>query len=78
MNRKIMTATAEKFYRDQILKGLKQLTHEHCEVFKRMYSPQDLEAPIENVVEEMPTERLFWALQQVENTLKKGGVYGTA
>lgn len=40
-------------------------------LFKRMYSPKDLELPINDVIDNMPIEKIKWALSQVETTLKK-------
>lgn len=37
--------------------------------FKRMYSHDDLELPINDVVDKMPDTMLDWAMTQVSNTL---------
>jgi len=40
-------------------------------VFKRIYANSNLELPIDKVVDNMPESKLDWAMQQVENTLRK-------
>ena len=66
-----MDSTLESIARGQILSGLKELPESWVFKFKRMYSPHDLEANIESVVEKMAPELLDWALTQVESSLKK-------
>lgn len=40
-------------------------------VFKRMYAnPLELKKPIDEVVDSMPSNKLDWAMTQVQNTLK--------
>ena len=36
-----------------------------------MYSPDDLEKSIDDVVDAMPEKRLDWAMQQIQRTLDK-------
>lgn len=40
-------------------------------VFKRMYSHKDLDKDINQVVDDMNTDHLDWAILQVEKTIKK-------
>jgi len=40
--------------------------------FKRMYSPWDLKLPIDEVIENMSTLKIDWAIKQVRNTLEHG------
>lgn len=65
-----MNKELEMYARDLIKKRLKLCTTEQQKVFKRMYSPDDLEKSIDTVVEEMPWEKLDHALDQVTRTLK--------
>ena len=67
----VMSATGQDFYRKQILDGLNKLTPEHHLLFRRMYSPWELEKPLEDVVRDLPEDRLDWALKQIERTLDK-------
>jgi len=39
-------------------------------VFKRMYSPNNLELPINDIVYQMKNNKLDWAIKQVEQTIK--------
>ena len=66
-----MNAQLQAFARHTIKEGLAQLPDVCVLLFKRMYSPGNLELPIEEVVDKMPEDRLDWAMQQVENSLKK-------
>lgn len=54
---------------------LKKLLHELSDgnftVFKRMYSPNNMDSTIEEAVDAMPTEKLDHALTQAENTYFK-------
>ncbi len=61
----------QKFARSTLLEGLNQLTKDHRRLFKRMYSHKNLEAPIEEVVANMPGDKLDWAMQQVQRTLEE-------
>jgi len=58
------------FTRDQIKEGLSKLEDKHRLFFKRLYSHENLDKPINEVVDNIPEERLSWALTQVENSLK--------
>ena len=66
-----MNKTVSAFIRDRLKKGLSHLPEDSQHLFKRMYSPNNLEAPIEEVVDHMPDEKLDWALTQVEQSLQK-------
>jgi hypothetical protein len=66
-----MNESLQRFARDTILNGLRQLPEGHQMVFKRMYSHKNLELSIEDVVEKMDESKLDWAMQQVDNSLKK-------
>lgn len=56
----------------QILKdGLAQLPESNQMLFKRMYSYKNLNANISTVVDQMPEDKLDWAMQQVKRTLDK-------
>lgn len=64
-----MNKTVSDFTRDSIKMGLKQLPERAQLLFKRMYSHNNLDLDIEKVVDNMPDEKLDWALSQVENSL---------
>lgn len=66
-----MNEQLQKFARDTLKAGLAQLpTHNH-RIFKLMYSHKNLDADINDVVEEIPEDKLDWAMKQVENSLKE-------
>lgn len=74
-----MNNTLKTYARSQILNGLQKLPDGWQERFKLMYgrnggkrSVEDTKAmTIEEVVQEMPDDKLDWALSQIENSLKK-------
>ena len=66
-----MNKTIEQFARQQIKQKLARCTFEQQKLFKRMYSPQNIDALLVDVCDNMPTEKLDWALTQIEHTLKK-------
>jgi len=67
----MMNKSIEHFTRESLKEGLKKLPEKWQLTFRRMYSHEDLEKDISIVVDEMPIERLDWALTQVENSLNK-------
>lgn len=54
--------------RAEIKRILHLLSEENHDVFKRMYSPTDLDLDIDSVVDKMPAKQLTWALQQCQNS----------
>ncbi len=65
-----MSTTISDFTRTKIKEGLAKLNDKHQLLFKRMYSHNNLELPIDEVVDNMPSDRLSWALEQVETTIR--------
>lgn len=66
-----LAPSVEKYTRQEIKEGLTQLSDKHVDIFKRMYSPDNLSLDIDTVVENIPNERLNWALVQVTNSVNK-------
>lgn len=74
-----MNQQLQSFARQTLKDGLAQLPAGHQRIFKLMYardggrrSVADSEAmEIDAVVGEIPDDTLDWAMQQVENSLKK-------
>lgn len=66
-----MNKQLEEFARTELREGLAKCTDLQISRFKRMYSHDNLDASINEVVDKMPTERLDWAMKQVQNTLNK-------
>lgn len=50
---------------------LGSLPASNVDIFKRMYSPNDLGKDINIIVDEMHYSKLDWAISQCENTVKK-------
>jgi hypothetical protein len=69
-----MNQMLQDFAREWLKQSLAELPESNHMLFKRMYSHMDLEKPINAVVDAMAPEKLDWAMQQVENSLKKGDV----
>lgn len=63
-----MNEVLQKYARSKIMIGLTRLNDKQRQLFKHMYSPNDLSKPIDDVVRDMPSDRLDWAMQQVANT----------
>jgi len=68
-----MNKELEEFARSRLKEGLAKLEEKHQYIFKKMYSPNNLDKNINQVVDDMPTERLDWAMQQVTRSLEKLG-----
>lgn len=66
-----MNRTLAQFARQTLKENLALCNAEQQLIFKRMYSYDDLDLPINEVVENMPDEKLDRAMQQVEKTLSK-------
>jgi hypothetical protein len=66
-----MNIKLEKFARSSLLLALKKCSLEQESMFRRMYSKGNLELPIEEVVANLSTEKLDWAMTQLQNTLRK-------
>jgi hypothetical protein len=65
-----MNSLIAKYARDKIKEGLLILSERHRMRFKRMYSARNLKRPIDDIIKNLPDEKLNWALTQVQNTLK--------
>ncbi len=66
-----MNKQLQEFARENLKRGLAQCTEGQQLIFKKMYSFKDLEKDINDVVDNMPEEKLDWAMQQVDSTLIK-------
>jgi hypothetical protein len=81
-----MNEKLESYAREELKAGLAQLPADWQRMFKLMYardggkrSVEDAEAmPIDDVVEQVPAEKLDWAMQQVQNSLNKLSKQATA
>jgi len=66
-----MNNQMQDFARSTLKDGLPKLPEDWQMMFKRMYSPDDLNANIEDVVDMVPEDKLDWAMQQVQRSLDK-------
>ncbi len=66
-----MNDQLQAFARNELKKNLSKCTTGEKLLFKRMYSHKDLDAHTDKVVDNMPEERLDWAMQQIQRTLDK-------
>lgn len=66
-----MNNKVSNFTREEIKQGLKQLPESWQLMFKSMYSHENINLDIDAVVDNMPDEKIDWALTQVENSLSK-------
>jgi hypothetical protein len=66
-----MNDQLQQFARKTLKDGLSKLSEDYHVRFKQMYSHDSLSLPIQEVVDKMPAEKLDWAMEQVQNTLRK-------
>jgi len=64
-----MNKILQDYARLQIKKFLSQCTESQQFLFKRMYSHKNLTLDIDKVVDNMPEEKLDWALNQCQRTV---------
>jgi len=60
----------ESFARKYLKKELPKCTNEEQYIFKRMYSNENLDMNINDVVDKMDADKLDWAMSQVARTMK--------
>ena len=66
-----MNKQLQLFARQNLKDGLAQLSENQQTMFKKMYSHENQDADIKDVVDAMPEDKLDWAMKQVQNTLKE-------
>jgi len=66
-----MQPKVKNFIQEELKNGLSQCTEQQQHFFKRMYSHDDLDRNINEVVDNMEEEKLDHALRQVEASLTK-------
>lgn len=64
-----MNQTISTFARNELKAGLSKCSETQQLLFKRIYSYKNIDLPINDVVDQMPNEKLDWAMQQVEKTI---------
>ena len=66
-----MNKTIDDFARSQILDGLRKLSEDRQKKFKQMYLFDNMDASIDDVVQNIPADKLDWAWTQIERTIEK-------
>ena len=66
-----MNDQIQQFARTTLLDGLLCLPEGYQMTFRRMYSHNDMAAPLASIVQRMPVEKLDWAMQQVQRSINK-------
>ncbi len=66
-----MNNEIQQFARNSLKSKLGLCNEAEQLMFKRMYSHKDLSLAMGEVVDNMPEERLDWAMEQVQRTLDK-------
>lgn len=69
-----MNKELETYARTYLKRNLRKCESDQFMRFKRMYSHKDLTKSIDETVDNMPVDRLDWAMQQIERTLIPQGV----
>ena len=60
-----MDPRVEKYARMILLQDLLECTNDQQMIFKKMYSPDNLKATIVDVVDNLPEEKIDWAMKQL-------------
>lgn len=60
----------DNYRRNELKELLHQCNPDQHLIFKRMYSHANLELPIDQVVDNMPADKLDWATQQCERSIE--------
>jgi len=66
-----MNQKMESFARQQLKQGLAQLSEAHHKLFKQMYSYKHPDRSIDEIIDNMPADKLDHAMSQVERSLQK-------
>jgi len=61
----------EGYARSWLIEKIGYLTEEQKLVFNKMYSPENSERSIIDTIKNMSSDKLDWAMTQIENTLRK-------
>ena len=68
-----MNKRLTEWARNDLVTELGHCSEAQRSLFKRMYSHNDLDLSISEVVANMPDDKLDWAMSQVINTVAKTG-----
>jgi hypothetical protein len=71
MNKSKTLAKIESFARQELKLLLDQCTPDQHLVFKRMYAHQDISITTDQAVDNMPYDKINWAIQQAERSVEE-------
>jgi hypothetical protein len=66
-----MNEKLQNFARNELKIGLAQLPKSWQKTFKLMYSHKNPNDDINDIVDRMPFEKLSWAMEQVDRSIKQ-------
>jgi len=66
-----MNEQLQNFARQKLKDDLTSCTDQQQVIFKRMYSHNNLQRSINDIIDNMSEEKLNWAMQQVKRTIDK-------
>ena len=66
MNKRIIN-----FCKNYLKENISKCSDEQILIFKRMYSPKNLDLDINLVIDKIPDDKLSWAMEQIDNTILK-------
>ncbi len=66
-----MNNELQNYAREQLKSGLKKCTEGQQRLFKQMYAHKNMDKDIDYAVDNMPEDKLDFAMQQVKRTLEK-------
>lgn len=69
-----MNKQLEEYARKTLKEGLSKCTEGELNIFARMYSHENQEKHYSDIVDDMDTDKLDWAMTQVQNSLDKNKV----
>jgi hypothetical protein len=65
-----MNETMQAFARQTLKDGLAKLNPKNHRMFNQMYNPENLDADVNDTVDDIDASKLDWAMQQVERTIQ--------
>lgn len=66
-----MNIILENYARLFLHRNIAQLNNDHHHIFKKMYSPNNLDVDIDELIDKMDIKKLDWAMIQIKNSLDK-------
>lgn len=66
-----MNEKLQNFARNELKSGLAQLPESWQRTFKLMYGHKNPDVNINDIVDKIPAEKLSWAMEQVDKSIKE-------